>query len=268
MKILSVTQQTDNKTLSGKPLVNMFDVEYENNGRTGHWYVPSRNAAEALECVKHKETADTVSVVPFIIDKDGDEAIILINESRVPTGGTVWAFCSGLVDPGETELQSALRELKEEIGAEKEDITEIHAITDRTYKSEGMTDESAVIYEAYVSKLGKQELQDNEDIKVRIVKIKDIPEFIKGKIFSTMAGELLPSIYKEYMLKKELETQKKEIESLRGIISGHELISEAHEETIEELKAMVLELTKKLEDKDKEIDKLTTELAAKQSQPL
>lgn len=199
MKIIDIIQQTNSKFL------NLFDIVYELNGKEKHWLVASRNSKEALACLSSQVHADTVSVVPKCIDKDGDEAVILNKEFRIPVNDYVYSFVSGCVDPSEDAVTSCVRELEEEIGAGPKDITQLSQLTDVTFKSEGMSDETAVIFEAIISGLGKQNLQGSEDIKVEIVKIKDLPKYIQGKKLSTMAGIYLPMMYREYMLTKQLE---------------------------------------------------------------
>lgn len=221
MEIINIKAQTNNLTPSGRPILNMFDVTYSVNGKIGHWFVASRNKAEALECLTKANKADTVSIVPFIIDKDGEQAIVLNKEFRLPINDYIYSFCSGIVDPGETALESAKRELAEEIGATEENIIAITQLTGVTYNSEGMTDESAVLFEASIKKLSAQNLQDDEDIKTEIVKIKNLEEFVKNKKLSTKAGIYLPLMAREYKLceqntklQQELANLKKELENI------------------------------------------------------
>lgn len=202
MKILDILKQTDNK------FVNMYDIVYEQDGRVRHWQVASRNSIDKLVCVTGKPQADTVSVVPRFVDKDGDEAIILNREFRVPIGDYVYSFVSGLVEEGESPVESCLREMEEEIGAKAEDVSELHSLTGITFKSEGLTDETAIVFEAATKKIGKQNLQGGEDIKVEIVKIKDLEKFIAGKHLSTMAGIYLSMIAREYELRKQIQGEK------------------------------------------------------------
>lgn len=196
MKIVKVEPIATTKFL------NLYNAIYEDNGKRNVWTFSSRNALNNLTRLTKKPHADTVSVVPRYIDKDGDESIILNKEFRMPINDYIYSFVSGLIDEGETPVQSCLRELTEEIGANPKDVTELTPLTDICFKSEGMTDETAVIFEARINKLGKQNLQDSENINVVIVKIKNLAKFIKGKTFSTMAAVYLPMLVREFNLQK------------------------------------------------------------------
>ena len=71
-----------------------------------------------------------------------------------------------------------------------------------------MTDESVVMFEVVVSKLGAQNLQDFEDIKTFIIPVEKLEEFTEGKKLSTKAGIYCPMIVREYELKKQIEQLK------------------------------------------------------------
>lgn len=199
MKLINVTQLTNERFL------NLYTLEYEHEGKTIKWTLASRNKPEDLICVTGKQKADTVCIVPKI-KIEGKEFLVLTKEFRQPINDYVYSFPAGLVEDGEEPLTSALRELKEEIGAEE--IAEVNTLTNVCYNSEGMTDESVIIYEIVVTKLGKQNLQDHEDIRTFIVPIEELENFIKGKKLSSRAGIYCPMIAREYKLKKELEEAK------------------------------------------------------------
>ncbi len=196
MKLVKIVPVATTKFL------NLYNAIYEDNGKQKVWIFSSRNTLDNLTCLTKKIHADTVSVVPRYTDKDGDAAIILNKEFRMPINDYVYSFVSGLIDEGETPVQSCLRELTEEIGAKPEDVTELNQLTDISFKSEGLTDETAVVFEARINKLDKQNLQDSEDINVVIIKIKNLPKFMKGKTFSTMAAVYLPMLVREFNLQK------------------------------------------------------------------
>ena len=199
MKLINVTKLTNER------FFNLYTLEYEHEGKIIKWTLASRNKPDELTCVTGKSKADTVCIVPKI-KIDGKEFIVLTKEFRQPINDYVFSFPAGLVEEGEDPLTCCARELQEEIGAEE--ISEIDQLSDVCYNSEGMTDESVVIYEVVVTKLGKQNLQDHEDIKTFIIPLEELETFIKGKRLSTRAGIYCPMIAREYALKKELETAK------------------------------------------------------------
>ena len=203
MKLVNV------KKLTNERFLNMYMLEYEHNGEKIFWPVASRNKPEELVSVTGKEKVDTVCIIPKYV-KDGKECVILTKAFRQPINAYVYSFPAGLVESGEDVFECCARELKEEIGADE--ISEVNKLTNICYNSEGMTDESVVMFEVVVSKLGAQNLQDHEDIKVFIVPVEDLEKFTKGKKLSTKAGIYCPMITREYELKKQIESLKNPVQ--------------------------------------------------------
>lgn len=177
------------------------------DGSNRYWSCASRNDIDNLVCVTGIPVVSTISVVPMFVDKDGDEAIILNKEERILTAGDVYSFVSGCVEPGQTIEEACYAELEQEIGAKRESVTDLQPITGITYKSEGLTDETAIIYEAHIKKLSKQHLEDTEKIKVVKVKLKNLKEFMQGKMFSTPAATYLTMSVRMYELRHEFENK-------------------------------------------------------------
>ncbi|RBW45114.1 ADP compounds hydrolase NudE [Psychromonas sp. B3M02] len=69
-------------------------------------------------------TQGAVLVVPFY----DDETILLIREYAAGTHSYELGFPKGLIDPGETPIQAANRELKEEVGFGAKDFTELRKV--------------------------------------------------------------------------------------------------------------------------------------------
>lgn len=199
MKLVKITKLTNERFL------NLYDLEYEHEGKTIHWTMASRNEPDQMVCSTGKDKADTVCIVPRV-RKDGKEYIVLTREYRQPIGDYVYSFPAGLVEAGENPLDCCARELEEEIGAVE--LAEVKQLSNVCYNSEGMTDESVVMFEVVVTKFGKQNLQDHEDINMIIVPMEEVEDFIKDKRLSTRAGIYLPMMAREYALEKQIEALK------------------------------------------------------------
>jgi ADP-ribose pyrophosphatase len=200
MKLVNIRQLTNQKYL------NMFEVEYEHEGHSVKWTFSSRNSIDELICKTGGKKADTVCIIPKVI-VDGKEYIVMTKEFRQPINDYIYSFPAGLVEEGEDPIECCARELKEEIGADE--IGEVNALTEVCYNSEGMTDESVIIYEVVVTKIGKQDLQDHEDIKTFFVPVEDLEDFIRGKRVSTKAGIYCPMIVRQHKLEQELKNKNK-----------------------------------------------------------
>ena len=190
--------------------VNLYRAEYLKNDKKISWAFCSRCDIDNLKCKVGHNVCDTIMIVPkYMID--GEEYLILIKEFRCPINDYIYAFPAGLVEDKEDIVSAVRRELKEEIGATAGYIKQL---TNCSYNSEGLTDENVIIFEANVESISKQELEDNEDITVEMVAVKDLDAFLKDKLVSAKAA-LYCTMYKEmYDIKNSKNIQYKFIKDI------------------------------------------------------
>jgi ADP-ribose pyrophosphatase len=133
MKILRADKLSNSKWL------NLFKVTYHLPGRDPRsWVLASRQ--QAPRCVTGRfEAPDAVIIVAF---HRGRGKLVVTREYRVPLDGDEIGFPAGLVDPGETVVDAARRELKEETGL---NVTRFLSASPPLYSSAGMTDESITL---------------------------------------------------------------------------------------------------------------------------
>ena len=81
-----------------------------------------------------------VAILPVLTDG----RILLVSQYRHSVRATLWEIPAGLVERGESPLESARRELREETGYETSDLVERFTI----FTSPGFTDERITLYEA------------------------------------------------------------------------------------------------------------------------
>lgn len=197
------------KKVYGTDYLNFYSIVFDKKVKNkageevnASWDFVSRTSdVNELECVTRKQKFDSVCIIPKFIDDDGDEGFVIIEEMRYPIGNKCFSFPAGLIDEGEVPQDAALRELKEEIGAE--DVLTIEPFGGLLYNSEGMTDETVQMFEVSIGKIGKQDLQGlEEEIGLHFVKTKDLKEFMVGKRFSAKAGIYLQMAIRMYEMKK------------------------------------------------------------------
>lgn len=85
-----------------------------------------------LEMIRHPGAA---AVVPLV---DGTKPrLLLLRQYRYAAGGVLWEIPAGVLEPGETPLQCARRELLEEAGARARELEHLTTV----FTTPGFTDE-------------------------------------------------------------------------------------------------------------------------------
>ena len=115
-----------------------YKMQYDVDGKPYTYELVSRN--DLQDPSQLGQTANAVAIVPIF--RDG--TILVCREFRYAINDYCYEFPAGLIDPGETVEQAAIRELSEETGLK---VEEILAVLPAGYSSAGMTDEKvSVIY--------------------------------------------------------------------------------------------------------------------------
>ncbi len=101
------------------------------------------------------------SAVMMPVDEKG--RILLVRQYRLPARQFLWEVPAGRVDPGETFLQAAKRELREETGLKAAKWTKLASF----YVSPGFLSEKMTVYAAEHLTAGEQKPMDDERIEMR-----------------------------------------------------------------------------------------------------
>jgi ADP-ribose pyrophosphatase len=94
---------------------------------------------------------------------DHQKRILLVKQFRLPAGQDLWELPAGRLDPGETSLEAARRELREETGYTAASWKKLVTF----WPSPGYVGEKMDIYLAKDLTAGKQELMDDERIQIQ-----------------------------------------------------------------------------------------------------
>lgn len=133
------------------------------------------NVDRVWEAVGRVHSAGAVMMIPIL----SDGRIIIIRQFRPPVGGYIYEFPAGLINPGESPAETAVRELKEETGY----IGRIVTCTPAAYTSPGLSSECVYIAEMYVDLAEQGDLDthfdESENIETFLIEPKDLPEFLK-----------------------------------------------------------------------------------------
>lgn len=122
----------------GSKFLSYYEFEaIHRNGTSSPYYVVSRNGDPAsLKAVTHVNPPDGVVIYSTWQDK-----VVLIRQYRYPVGGYVYEFPAGLVEPGESIAECAVREMYEETGLQFTPL-ESGSYSRPFFTTVGMTDES------------------------------------------------------------------------------------------------------------------------------
>ena len=133
--------------------LNLVTTSYQDkSGKVSNWISAERPNGQ-----------NAVVIVAMVQDEINNPLLVVTREYRVPIQGYEWGLPAGLIDPGQSIEETAIRELKEETGLDV--IRLIRPITPMVYNSAGMTNEAVSFAFVEASgKLSKDNLQASEDI--------------------------------------------------------------------------------------------------------
>ncbi|MFZ0594602.1 MAG: NUDIX hydrolase [Bryobacteraceae bacterium] len=122
--------------------------------------------------VRHPGSAVMIAV-------DDRNRVLLVRQFRLPARQKLWEIPAGRLDPGETPLKAAKRELREETGVRAKHWIKLASF----YASPGYVAEKMNLFLAMELTLGEQDLMDDERIEIGWFAAKQMGEMIhRGKI--------------------------------------------------------------------------------------
>lgn len=181
MKLKDIKKLTDSKFL------NLYKLDLENKvGNHKEYFIASRRTEKDLSClIKDHNKADGVMIIPIT----EEDEFVLLKQFRPAINDYIYEFPAGLIDEGEDVIEAATRELFEETGLL---ASECEYLIKPSYTSAGMSDESIAVVKMKVhGKVSTENLEEDEEIEVIKVPVKDGKEFIKGKNVSIKTALVL-----------------------------------------------------------------------------
>jgi ADP-ribose pyrophosphatase len=126
---------------------------------------------------------------------DQKDRVLLVKQFRLPAQQELWELPAGRLDPGETSLQAAKRELREETGYKAKKWVKLASF----WATPGYVDEKMNLFLAVGLTEGAQEPMDDERIQIRWFSKTELRSLIRaGKILDgkTIIGYFLWLEYK------------------------------------------------------------------------
>ena len=117
--------------------LDYYNVTYRNeDGQEKVYEMVSRDKQ-----IDSKETLydHSTDAVVMIVNDVSDEHVVLVKEFRLELGKTIFGFPAGLIDPGETAAECAVRELKEETGL---DMVRVRDVLKGAFSAVGISNET------------------------------------------------------------------------------------------------------------------------------
>jgi len=102
----------------------------------------------------------------------GEQVVVIVPARRAPDGSRVLALPKGHVDPGETTLQAAEREVREETGVVAELVRELGEVR-YWYRRDGRTIGKAVPFSPFSDVSGDTADHDDEVEEARWISLKE-----------------------------------------------------------------------------------------------
>jgi ADP-ribose pyrophosphatase len=127
-----------------------------------------------LEIIRH---AGASAVVALTGQDRSDPGVLLLQQYRYAASGMLWEIPAGVLEPGETPVECARRELMEEAGARAEAFEHLTTI----YTTPGFTDEQIHLFLATQVTVGEPRPAPDEFIEVREVRLSRALDMIRNR---------------------------------------------------------------------------------------
>jgi ADP-ribose pyrophosphatase len=135
---------------------------------------------DGKEIVEHDDAVAIVAV--------SEGRVTLVRQERVATGGKVLELPAGILEEGESPLESARRELREETGLHAGEWVEVASF----FTSPGFTNEKIHLFIATGLEEGEASPEVTEDLELVRVPLDQVPSLVEEvEDAKTLAGLLL-----------------------------------------------------------------------------
>ena len=175
--------------LTGSRYLSMYNIKATSvHGTPVNYFMASRNQNTAdLKLNTGENRPDGVAV--YSLYGSAHDRVVLIRQYRYTIGTYIYEFPAGLVEPGETWMEAARREIREETGLVLEPLPASDLFSRPYFTTIGMTDESCATVYGYasgeVSTLGEEA---SEEIEVVLADRKEVRRILNEENVAIMCA--------------------------------------------------------------------------------
>lgn len=179
------------KKLTNTKFLNLFELEVENKlGTTHPYFISSRKDETSMIAATGTTNGDGVLI--YSLFGEQNDKVIMVRQFRYAINDYIYEFPAGLIDPGETATETAVREMKEETGLDFTPFPCESFLNRPHFSSVGMTDEAnSNIYGFAKGTPNLDLLEPNEDLSIEIVDKEEARRILKEEYLSVKAYYLL-----------------------------------------------------------------------------
>ena len=185
-EIHHIEKLTDNR------FVNLYHVDATSVHKTHvSYYVASRaKKIEDLKLTTRQNTPD--GVVIYSIYGENRDKVVLVRQYRYAIGDYIYEFPAGLVEPGESYHEGAVRELFEETGLTLSPIQVAEGYQKPYFTTVGMTDESCATVFGYASgEISTAAQEASEEIEIVLADREEAKRILREEKVAIMCAYML-----------------------------------------------------------------------------
>ena len=184
-RIKGIKKLTDNRFLN----LYQLDATFRDGSRSPYYVASRRRSESSIKAATHDQNAD--GVILYGVYGENRDKVVLVRQFRYPVNDYVYEFPAGLVDPGESVTEAAIREMHEETGLNFSPV-EAGSYSRPFFTSVGMTDESCGTVYGYCSGQPNVSNQEGtEDIQVVLADREECKRILKEERVAIMCAYML-----------------------------------------------------------------------------